>query len=55
MDLALPLGGSWVLRSRVVRSMVTPLITKFGVLVTLLWSTHEPPSNHQYFSVRLLD
>ena len=37
------LGGSWVVISRVI-SRVTILITHFRGLITLLITTHEPPS-----------
>ena len=38
------LGGSWVVRSRVI-SRVTILITPIGGLITLQITTHEPASN----------
>ena len=37
------LGGSWVVISRVI-SRVTILITHIRGLITLLITTHEPPS-----------
>ena len=38
------LGGSWVVISRVI-SRVTILIPHIRGLITLLITTHEPPSN----------
>ena len=40
---AVILGGSWVVISRVI-SRVTILITLIRGLITLLITTHEPPS-----------
>ena len=39
------LGSSWVVISRVI-SRVTILITHIRGLITLLITTHEPPSRH---------
>ena len=44
--IRLLLGGSWVVVSRVI-SKVTILITHIRGLITLLITTHEPPSRQE--------
>ena len=41
------LGGSWVVISRVI-SRIIILITQVGRLMTLLITTHEPPSSPKF-------
>ena len=48
-----PLGGSWVLISRVI-SRVTRVITLLQGLITRLFSTHEPPSMNPLKPPRVL-